>query len=64
MHEGASSHYARQTVENILTVGIVPIGEWLSFSPDLNLTENIWNSLKNFNIIILNSIKEQNCHLR
>lgn len=45
--DGAPSHSTRQLIENLDTIGIARI-EWIPFYMNLNLIENVWNSIKNF----------------
>ena len=45
MQDGAPSHTARRTREEMSRLGIHPI-DWPSFSPDLNPIESVWDQMK------------------
>ena len=45
MQDGAACHSARNTMEALHQAGVEPI-VWPPFSPDLNLTESVWKSMK------------------
>lgn len=47
MQDNASSHVARDTLEDLEARGIVLL-EWPPFSPNLNPIEYVWNKMKDF----------------
>ena len=47
MQDGAPSHTARRTREEMSRYGIQPI-VWPSFSPDLNPIESVWDQMKTY----------------
>ena len=47
MQDGAPSHTARRTREEMSRYGIQPI-VWPSFSPDLNPVESAWDQMKTY----------------
>lgn len=47
MQDGAREHIARATMDEFVERGIQPI-QWLSYSPDLNPIEIVWNWIKDY----------------
>ena len=57
MQDGAPCHIASRTKRALNEMGIIPI-DWPPYSPDLNPTKSVWNSMKDHmqkNYLELNS---------
>jgi DDE superfamily endonuclease len=47
MQDGASSHSAKGTIQDLLERGVICI-KWPAYSPDLNPIEYVWNKMKDW----------------
>ncbi len=47
MQDGASSHSAKGTIQDLRERGVICL-QWPAYSPDLNPIEHVWNKMKDW----------------